>query len=88
VKDSPTKPTVAIIGVRGVPGHIAIQIRKKVYNDKNVIEIGRNRERLNALLSPLLDETIALDEEDQELPAMGPLAGVDIGLHYVWGPAT
>ncbi|CUM68544.1 uncharacterized protein PRCAT00006270001 [Priceomyces carsonii] len=91
IKEVPQNATVAILGVTGLSGRLAVQISKNVYGVKKVIGIGRTQEKVDALKEkePLLDEVIGLDKSDEELKSGGLLSEVDIVLDFLWGtPAT
>lgn len=80
-------PTIAILGVTGTSGQLAIQVSKKIFQAQKVIGIARSAENLKELQQgqPLLDEIVSLEEEDQDIVKSGKLDGVDVVLDYVWG---
>lgn len=86
VKDLPENATVAIMGVTGTSGSLAIQVAKKIYGVKKVIGVARSKARLESLQEsqPLLDEIVSLESSDAELAETG-LSGVDVVLDYLWG---
>lgn len=90
IKDLPANPTVAILGVTGMSGHVAIQVAKKQFNAKRVIGIARNTDKLKALQAkePLLDDIISYEDDDANVIESAALADVDVVLDYVWGSAT
>lgn len=80
-------PTIAILGVTGTSGQLAIQVSKKIFQAQKVIGIARSAEALKDLQQdqPLLDEIVSLEENDQGIIKSGKLDGVDVVLDYVWG---
>lgn len=91
VKDVPTDAKIAIVGVTGTAGQLAIQLAKTVYGAKTVVGIARSAEKLEKLKlsQPLLDDIITLDEDDDKVIASKALDGVDIVLDFLWGkPAS
>lgn len=89
--DVPKDAKIAILGATGTSGQLAIQVSKQLFGAKEVIGIARSAEKLKKLKDsePLLDETIALDEDENKVVASKVLDGVDIVLDFLWGqPAT
>lgn len=89
VGDVPADAKIAVLGATGTAGQLAIQVSKKIFGAKTVVGIARSAEKLAKLKQsqPLLDEVIALDEDEDKIG--GSLNDVDIVLDFLWGkPAT
>lgn len=80
-------PIVAILGVTGTSGQLAIQVSKNIFNAQKVIGISRSGQDLRELQQnqPLLDEIVSFEENDQDIIRSGKLDEVDVVLDYVWG---
>src|SRR6266404_2946405 len=83
--------TVLILGATGVTGQLAVQIAK-ILGAKRVVAAGRNEEVLNALRELGADETIRLNQPDQDLIEAFRRAagekGFDVIVDYLWGAPT
>lgn len=91
VGEVPVDAKIAILGATGTAGQLAIQLTKKIFGAKTVVGIARSAEKLAKLKQsqPLLDEVIALDEDEEEIIDSKLLSDVDIVLDFLWGqPAT
>lgn len=80
-------PVIAVLGVTGTSGQLAIQVSKIIFGAKLVIGIGRLIRKLEDLKQkePLLDEIISFEEKDSDIIKSGKLDGVDVVLDYLWG---
>lgn len=80
--------TVLINGATGFTGKIAVQIAKH-YGAKNIIVTGRNADTLKALQTLGADETISLQQTEEQitaqLKAMYNNIPVDVVIDYLWG---
>jgi NADPH:quinone reductase-like Zn-dependent oxidoreductase len=76
---------VLVLGATGNAGTMAVQIAKRLGAGR-VVGAGRDRERLEALMSLGADEVVALTSDDAATDAaLGAAAGeVDIVLDYLW----
>lgn len=81
--------TVAINGVTGSSGGIAVEISKKVFGASKVIGVGRSKEKLESLAEKKsIDDIIALSESDEEIIKKFSKHDVDVVLDYTWGKAA
>lgn len=80
--------TVLILGSTGVTGKLALQIAK-ILGAGRVVAAGRNEEVLNTLHELGADETIRLNQPDQDLTEAFRRAagekGFDVIIDYLWG---
>jgi NADPH:quinone reductase-like Zn-dependent oxidoreductase len=88
----PLRPgqSVLVLGATGNAGTMAVQVAKRLGAGR-VVGAGRDRERLDALLSLGADEVVALAGTEADADAaLGAAAGeADIVLDYLWGqPAS
>ncbi|MDA2803200.1 quinone oxidoreductase family protein [Nocardiopsis suaedae] len=81
--------SLLVIGATGNAGSMAVKIGKAV-GAARVVAAGRNRERLEQLLTEGADDIIAItpDEEETAAAFAAAAADVDTVLDYVWGPGT
>lgn len=81
--------SVLVIGATGNAGSMAVKVARHLGAGR-VVAAGRNRTRLNELLSEGADEVVALTpDEDATAAAYAEAAAeVDVVLDYVWGPPT
>jgi NADPH2:quinone reductase len=79
--------SVLVMGATGSAGSLAVKAARHLGAGR-VIAAGRNRDRLDRLLSSGADETVVLSDDDQATSASlaEAAAQVDIVLDYVWGP--
>jgi NADPH:quinone reductase-like Zn-dependent oxidoreductase len=80
--------TVLINGATGVSGRIAVQVAKMLGAGK-VIGTGRNKESLELISRLGADETINLQQPDEELAeafnSAGGATGYDVVVDFLWG---
>lgn len=90
VPDVKKNATIAILGVTGVGGKLAIQLAKNVFGAKKVIGLARSQAKLEKLKEsePLLDAVISFEESDEEILKNKLLEDVDVVLDYIWGKAA
>lgn len=81
--------SVLVIGATGNAGSMAVKVAQHLGAGR-VVAAGRNRARLDALLSEGADEAVALTSDaDATAAAYAEAAAeVDVVLDYVWGPPT
>ncbi len=83
--------TVLILGATGVTGKLAVQIAK-ILGAGRVVAAGRNEEVLNTLHQLGADETIQLNQPNQDLIEAFRRAagekGFDVIVDYLWGAPT
>lgn len=85
----PQNFTVAILGVTGTSGQLAIQVAK-LLGAKKVIGIARSSLKLDELKQkqPLLDEVVSYEQDDKDIVANSSLHEADVVLDYIWGEST
>jgi NADPH:quinone reductase-like Zn-dependent oxidoreductase len=78
--------SVLVLGATGNAGTMAVQVAKRLGAGR-VVGAGRDRARLDALLTIGADEVVQLtDEPDATMKALGAgAAEVDIVIDYLWG---
>jgi NADPH:quinone reductase-like Zn-dependent oxidoreductase len=83
--------TVLILGATGVTGKLAVRIAK-ILGAGRVVACGRSEEALNTLHQLGADETIPLNQPDQDLIEAFRRAagekGFDVIVDYLWGAPT
>lgn len=81
--------SLLVIGATGNAGSLAVKVGK-LMGAKRVIAAGRNRTRLEQLLSEGADEIVAITPDGDETAAAFAAAAADVDavLDYVWGPGT
>ena len=83
--------TVLVLGATGVTGKLAVQIAK-ILGAGRVVAAGRNEEVLHTLPELGADETIRLNQPDQDLIEAFRRAagekGFDVIVDYLWGAPT
>ncbi len=77
--------SILVIGATGAAGSIAVKAARRLGAGR-IIAAGRNRQRLDQLLSEGADDTVVLSSDDEATStAFVRAADVDIVLDYVWG---
>jgi len=81
--------SVLVMGATGNAGSMAVKVARHL-GAGQVIAAGRNRDRLDGLLSEGADDVVALTpDEDATATALAAVAAeADVVLDYVWGPPT
>lgn len=90
IDNVPENASMAILGVTGTSGRLAIQVAKNMFGVKTVIGIGRSQTKLGQLKKdePLLDDVICLGKSDESIISSGKLSDVDIVFDLVWGDSA
>lgn len=90
IDNVPENASMAVLGVTGTSGRLAIQVAKNLFGVKTVIGIGRSQKKLDQLKKdePLLDDVICLEESDESIISGGKLSDVDIVFDLVWGSSA
>lgn len=81
--------SILVIGATGNAGSMAIKVAR-LLGAERVVAAGRNRARLEQLLSEGADDTVAITPDETATAAAFATAAadVDVVLDYVWGPLT
>lgn len=80
--------TVLVLGATGVTGSMAVQLAKTVFGAGRVVAAGRDRARLDWLLTVGADDVLVLSDDDlaERVTAMHAQQPFDAVLDYLWGP--
>ena len=83
--------TVLVLGATGVAGQLAVELAKRLGAGR-VLAAGRDQQVLATLPDLGADQTVSLDQPDQDLPAAFAAAvaedAVDVVIDYLWGRPT